>query len=35
MEGIRFPHGVAVDSNGNVYMADITFSAIWKISPDG
>jgi sugar lactone lactonase YvrE len=30
-----FPHGVAVDSNGNVYMADITYSAIWKISPDG
>jgi len=30
-----FPHGVAVDSNGNVYVADITYSAIWKISPDG
>jgi sugar lactone lactonase YvrE len=30
-----FPHGVAFDSNGNVYMADITYSAIWKISPDG
>jgi len=30
-----WPHGVAVDSNGNVYMADITYSAIWKISPDG
>lgn len=30
-----FPHGVAVDSNGNVYMAVITYSAIWKISPDG
>jgi hypothetical protein len=30
-----FPHGVAVDSNGNLYMADLTYSAIWKISPDG
>jgi sugar lactone lactonase YvrE len=30
-----FPHGVAIDSNGNVYMADATYSAIWKISPDG
>ena len=30
-----FPHGTAVDSHGNVYMADLTYSAIWKISPDG
>jgi sugar lactone lactonase YvrE len=30
-----FLHGVAVDSNGNVYTADVTYSAIWKISPDG
>src|SRR5262252_1373032 len=30
-----FPHGTAVDSYGNVYMADLTYSAIWKISPDG
>lgn len=30
-----FPHGAAVDSNGNVYMPDLTYSAIWKISPDG
>ena len=30
-----FPHDVAVDSQRNVYMADITYSAIWKISPDG
>jgi sugar lactone lactonase YvrE len=30
-----FPHDVAVDSQLNVYMADITYSAIWKISPDG
>jgi len=30
-----WPHGTAVDSYGNVYMADLTYSAIWKISPDG
>jgi len=30
-----FPHGAAIDSNGNVYMADVTYSSIWKISPDG
>jgi len=30
-----FPHDLAVDSKGNVYMADVTYSAIWKISPDG
>jgi sugar lactone lactonase YvrE len=30
-----FPHDLTVDSRGNVYMADLTYSAIWKISPDG
>jgi sugar lactone lactonase YvrE len=30
-----FPDDVAVDSHGNVYMSDLTYSAIWKISPDG
>ena len=30
-----FPHGAAVDSSGNVYMADLTYAGIWKISPDG
>ena len=30
-----FPDDVAIDSNGNVYMTDLTYSAIWKISPDG
>jgi sugar lactone lactonase YvrE len=30
-----WPHDLAVDSKGNVYMADLTYSAIWKISPDG
>jgi sugar lactone lactonase YvrE len=30
-----FPDDVAVDAHGNVYMADLTYSAIWKISPDG
>jgi sugar lactone lactonase YvrE len=26
---------VAIDSSGNVYMTDLTYSGIWKISPDG
>jgi len=30
-----FPHYVAVDSQGNLYMADVTYSAIWRISSDG
>jgi sugar lactone lactonase YvrE len=30
-----FPHDVSVDSLGNVYMADVTYSAIWRISSDG
>lgn len=30
-----FPHDVKVDSQGNVYLADVTYPAIWKISPDG
>ena len=30
-----FPDDLAIDSNGNVYMTDLTYSAIWKISPDG
>jgi sugar lactone lactonase YvrE len=30
-----FPDDVAIDSHGNVYMTDLTYSAIWKISPDG
>jgi sugar lactone lactonase YvrE len=30
-----FPDDVAVDSHGNVYMTDLTYSAIWKISADG
>lgn len=30
-----FPDDVAVDSHGSVYMTDLTYSGIWKISPDG
>jgi len=30
-----FPNDVAIDSHGNVYMSDLTYSGIWKISPDG
>jgi sugar lactone lactonase YvrE len=30
-----FPDDVSIDSHGNVYMSDLIYSAIWKISPDG
>jgi hypothetical protein len=30
-----FPDDVTIDSSGNVYLSDLTYSAIWKISPDG
>ena len=30
-----FPDDVAIDSKGYVYMTDLTYAGIWKISPDG
>jgi sugar lactone lactonase YvrE len=30
-----YPDDVAIDSHGNVYMTDLSYSGIWKISPDG
>jgi hypothetical protein len=30
-----FPIDIRIDSLGNLYMADLTYSGIWKISPDG
>lgn len=30
-----FPDDVDIDRQGNVYMTDITYAGIWKISPDG
>lgn len=30
-----FPDDVALDKNGNIYLTDLTYSCIWKISPDG
>jgi sugar lactone lactonase YvrE len=30
-----FPDDVEIDSSGNIYLADLTYSGIWKISPDG
>ena len=30
-----YPDDVAIDSQGNVYVTDLTYSGIWKISPDG
>jgi len=30
-----FPDDVDIDKNGNIYLTDLTYSGIWKISPDG
>jgi sugar lactone lactonase YvrE len=30
-----YPDDVAIDSNGSVYMTDLTYAGIWKISTDG
>jgi sugar lactone lactonase YvrE len=30
-----YPDDVAIDAQGNVYVTDLTYSGIWKISPDG
>ncbi|MCF8082600.1 MAG: SMP-30/gluconolactonase/LRE family protein [Deltaproteobacteria bacterium] len=30
-----FPDDVALDSDGNIYLTDLTYSGVWKISPDG
>jgi sugar lactone lactonase YvrE len=30
-----FPDDVAIDSQGDVYLTDLTYAGIWKISPDG
>jgi sugar lactone lactonase YvrE len=30
-----YPDDVAIDSSGNVYLTDLTYSGIWKISSDG
>ena len=30
-----FPDDVAIDSQGNVYLTDLTYAGIWKISSDG
>lgn len=29
------PDDVEIDSKGNVYLSDVTYAGIWKISPDG
>lgn len=30
-----FPDDVAIGKDGSLYLADLTYSAIWKLSPDG
>lgn len=30
-----YPDDVAIDANGNVYMTDLTYAGIWKISSNG
>lgn len=30
-----FPDDVALDKDGNIYLTDLTYSCVWKISPDG
>lgn len=30
-----FPDDVEIDSAGNIYLTDLTYAGIWKISPDG
>lgn len=30
-----FPDDVDIDKKGNIYLTDLTYSGIWKISPDG
>jgi sugar lactone lactonase YvrE len=30
-----FPDDVDIDDQGNVYVSDLTYAGIWKISPDG
>lgn len=30
-----FPDDVAIDKEGNIYLTDLTYPGIWKISPDG
>lgn len=29
------PDDIAIDGDGNIFVSDLTFSGIWKISPDG
>jgi sugar lactone lactonase YvrE len=30
-----FPDDVSIDNTGNIYLTDLTYAGIWKISPDG
>lgn len=33
--GFCFPDDVTIDNAGNIYLTDLTYPGIWKISPDG
>jgi len=30
-----FPDDIAIDKSGHIYLTDLTYSGVWKISPDG
>lgn len=32
---VCFPDDVDIDDSGNIYVSDLTYAGIWKISPDG
>ena len=32
---VCFPDDVDIDDSGNIYVSDLTYSGIWKITPDG
>lgn len=35
LDGLEFPHGLAVDRNGILYVSDVSLKSVFKINPDG